>query len=223
MVWDTLGLYSGIFATLTRHPKYTTGTRWVVSLDVLGKTIAVSKNCLIAVPNVSNTSRRVCGFCDVDSSNNDQLEHGAAALGAGWCSTCKSTFYCCREHQKKHFRQHGASCKVTQLLGYHYNAAKFNCPEIEAVARSSLLSSSPTESFDLLCSSGDAVHIKVRAQLLKSYTATVSEKAILASTSPEQAAEYCGLIYMQICQCYHKMAVCSLCLRLYEQAHRMVD
>jgi len=59
--------------------------------------------------------------------------------------------------------------------------------------------------------------------LLKSFTATVSEQALLASTSPDDAAEYCGLIYMQICLYYHKMTVCSLCLRLYKQAHKVMD
>jgi len=218
MLWDKDGLYSGMFATMSSHKKYTSGTKWVVFLDVLGRKIAVEKASLIAVPNVCDTSVRVCGFCAVQVSNDSE---SLDTPGAGWCGTCKNTFYCCRQHQKDHLHQHRYSCKVTQTLGHDYNVTKFECPEIDTVINTSPgpLAQDSSE-LDMV--------MKVRAQgmrsLLKLLTASVSQQAsIAASTSPDDIAEYRGLACMQICLTYHKMAVCCLCLGHCDQAHKMMD
>jgi predicted RNA-binding protein len=218
MVWDKDGLYSGMFATMSSHKKYTSGTKWVVFLDVLGRKIAVEKSSLIAVPNVCDTSIRVCGLCAVQISNDSESLNTA---GAGWCGTCKNTFYCCKQHQKEHLQQHRPSCKVTQTLGHDYNATKFKCPEIDSAIDTSLCAH-VQDSCDL------DVAMKVRAQgirsLLKLLTVAVSKQALVASsTTPDDTAEYRGLACMQICLTYHKMAVCSLCLGQCEQAHKMMD
>jgi len=212
MVWDKLGLYNGMFATISSHKKYTMGTKWVVFLDVLAKKIAVDKSSLVAVPNLCDTSLRICGLCAVQINNDSELLDDAQA---GWCGTCKNTFYCCHQHQKQHWDQHRISCEVTQKVGYDYNVTKFNYPEIDTAAKKT-------------SDDGPAIPMKVRAKailsLSKALHVAVKEQLLLVSkSSADDEANYRGIIYMQVCLYYHKMAVCSLCLGHAEQAHKMMD
>jgi len=218
MLWDKNALYSGMFATMSSHKNFTTGTKWVVLLDVLAKKIAVEESSLIPVPNLCDTSIRVCGLCAVLISNDSESLHTS---GAGWCGTCKNTFYCCKDHQEQHVEEHRSSCEVTQTLGHSYNVTKFKCAEIDSACNCTLSAHGPD-------SPEPKMAIKVRAQairsLLKLLAVKVAEQGLPASsTSPDSTTESRGLACMQVCLTYHKMAVCCLCLGHCEQAHKIMD
>mmetsp|Transcript_7467 Transcript_7467/g.14774 ORF Transcript_7467/g.14774 Transcript_7467/m.14774 type:complete len:490 (-) Transcript_7467:344-1813(-) len=69
----------------------------------LGPSFAMRKR-IVTEPEPKKGAPK-CGYCG----------RGATAK----CVACKSVYYCCREHQKKHWKTHKATCKILRNMPAH--------------------------------------------------------------------------------------------------------